>query len=88
MNLAVDVARHTPSQAQRAWLKRGLVQPGGKLPLFDEFGQHIDIRTIRVCVEQGWAEPWYPNPLKPDWDVCKLTIAGREIAGSQADVIS
>jgi hypothetical protein len=80
MNLAVDVTRHSPTQTQRAWLVRGLDQPGGKLPLFDEYGQHIDPRTVRACVEQGWAEPWYPNPLKPDWDVCKLTSAGRDIA--------
>ena len=27
-----------PSQAQGAWLRRGLEQAGGKLPLFDEQG--------------------------------------------------
>jgi hypothetical protein len=71
---------HTPpSVIQRQWLKRGLAQPGGKLPLFDEFGQSIDPRTIRSCVERGWAEPWFANPLKPDWLVCKLTQAGRAI---------
>jgi hypothetical protein len=66
-----------PSPAQRAWLARGLDQPGGKLPLFDREGQRIDPRTIQACVEQGWAEPWFHNPLKPDWLVCKLTEAGR-----------
>jgi hypothetical protein len=52
---------------------------GGKLPLFDEYGQRIDPRTIRSCIEQGWAKPWFANPLKPDWLVCKLTITGREM---------
>jgi hypothetical protein len=66
-----------PSPAQRAWLARGLDQPGGKLPLFDRDGQCIDPRTIQSCVEQGWAEPWFHNPLKRDWLVCKLTEAGR-----------
>lgn len=66
--------------AQRDWLRRGLDQPGGKLPLFDRDGQRIHPRTIRSCVERGWAEPWFDNPLKPDWLVCKLTAAGRRIA--------
>jgi hypothetical protein len=66
-----------PSPVQRAWLERGLDQPGGKLPLFDGMGQQIDPRTVQACVQQGWAEPWFTNPLKPDWLVCKLTEAGR-----------
>ena len=41
-----------PSPVQRAWLKRGLDQPGGKLPLFDTQGQQIDPRTIQACIEQ------------------------------------
>ncbi len=66
-----------PTPVQSAWLKRGLAQPGDKLPLFDELGQHYNARTIRSCVDQGWAEPWIGNPLKPDWLVCKLPAAGR-----------
>jgi hypothetical protein len=66
-----------PSPVQRAWLRRGLDQPGGKLPLFDRYGQRIDPRTIEACIQQGWAEPWFQNPIKPDWLVCKLTEAGR-----------
>ena len=66
-----------PTTAQREWLKRGLDQAGGKLPLFDRDGQRIDARTVRACVENGWAEPWHHNPLKPDWLVCRLTVAGR-----------
>ena len=66
-----------PSAAQRAWLMRGLSQPGGKLPLFDEGGQRISPRTIQSSIEHGWAEPWFANPTKPDWLVCKLTELGR-----------
>jgi len=69
-----------PSKVQLAYLCRGLEQPGGKLPLFDEAGQRISDRTVRSCIEQGWAEPWFNNPLKPDWLVCKLTDQGRSIA--------
>lgn len=66
-----------PSSAQARYLRMGLDQPGGKLPLFDESGQEIKPATIRSCVEKGWAEPWFNNPVKPDWLVCKLTDAGR-----------
>lgn len=68
-----------PSPAQYAYLKRGVEQPGGKLPLFDLQGQRYSERTIRSCIDQGWAEPWFNNPLKPDWLVCKLTAAGRAL---------
>jgi hypothetical protein len=68
-----------PTEAQRAWLACGLHQPGGKLPLFDQDGKRVDARTIRSCIEQGWAERWFANPLKPDWLVCRLTDAGRAI---------
>ena len=69
-----------PSRAQLAWLRRGLDQPGGKLPLFDRNGQRTSERLVRVCIQQGWAEPWFDNPVKPDWLVCKLTTAGRRLA--------
>ncbi|MEG3617360.1 hypothetical protein V5T82_02725 [Magnetovibrio sp. PR-2] len=68
-----------PSDAQYAWLSRGLKQPGGKLPLFDELGQQVSERTVRSCIDKGWAEPWFSNPLKPDWIVCKLTEQGRAV---------
>jgi hypothetical protein len=70
-----------PSPAQITWLKRGLKQPGGKLPLFDREGQKVDTRTVQTCIDHGWAEPWFRNPLKPDWLVCKLTDKGRRVAG-------
>ncbi|MCB1477385.1 MAG: hypothetical protein KDJ62_00610 [Rhodobiaceae bacterium] len=70
-----------PSEAQLNWLRMGLEQPGGKLPLFDRQGQRIDKRTVRACLANGWAEPWVPNPIKPDWEVCKLSEAGRKLLG-------
>jgi len=69
--------RARPSAAQRRWLARGVDQPGGKLPLFDEDGQAVNPQTIQSCIRQGWAAPWIRNPIKPDWLVCKLTDAGR-----------
>src|SRR5258708_30983854 len=69
-----------PTDVQKGWLARGLTQPGGKLPLFDDGGKRIDTRTLRACIDQGWAEPWFSNPLKPDWLVCRLTEAGRTVA--------
>ena len=68
-----------PSKNQIRYLTRGLDQPGGKLPLFDDEGQEFDVRTIRACIKAGWAEPWFANPLKPDWLVCRLTDDGREV---------
>lgn len=67
-----------PSAAQRRYLERGLAEPGGKLPLFTRDGREIDAKTVRSCVERGWAEPWFANPLKPDWLICKLTAAGYD----------
>jgi hypothetical protein len=71
--------RKRPTAAQRAWLARGLAQAGGKLPLFDLDGQRVDANLIAVCLAAGWAEPWFANPLKPDWLVCRLTDAGRTL---------
>jgi hypothetical protein len=68
-----------PTDVQRLWLQRGLTQAGGKLPLFDSEGRRVDTRTVRACVERGWAEPWFHNPLKADWQVCRLTELGRSI---------
>ena len=70
----------SPSPTQLKWLRRGLSQPGGKLLLFDSWGQRVNDQTVRSCIAQGWAEPWFANPLKPDWLVCKLTSSGRSIA--------
>ncbi len=74
------------TSVQKRYLARGLDEPGGKLPLFDHEGQRFNDKTIRACLKQGWAAPWYRNPLKPDWLVCRLTDAGR-VALESADVL-
>jgi len=71
-----------PSEPQRRYLERGLGEPGGKLPLFDRDGREIPHKTIETCIAHGWAEPWFANPLKPDWLVCRLTPAGYRVLGS------
>ncbi|MDE1931243.1 MAG: hypothetical protein KGI43_06755 [Alphaproteobacteria bacterium] len=70
----------SPSANQRAWLQRGLTEPGGKLPLFDAKGREIDHRTIQACLDAGWAEPWFANPLNPAMQICRLTEKGRTAA--------
>ena len=69
-----------PALPELLYLRRGLTQAGGKLPLFDLDGQAVGAAIVRRCLERGWAEPWFCNPLKPDWLVCKLTDAGRRLA--------
>ena len=82
MNINLDnISKKTlidkPTDVQAKWLQKGLNQAGGKLPLFDDNGQKISARTINSCLKKGWAEPWFNNPIKPDWLICKLTDAGR-----------
>ena len=69
-----------PTLPELLYLRRGLTQAGGKLPLFDLDGQAVAAAIVRRCLDRGWAEPWFSNPLKPDWLVCKLTEAGRRLA--------
>ena len=69
--------RSRASAAQLRYLEQGLGQPGGKLPIFDDAGQEIALSTIQSCVKHGWAEPWFDNPIKRNWIVCRLTPAGR-----------
>lgn len=74
-----DETDRRPTAAEAAYLRRGLDQPGHKLPLFDETGQRVDSAIVRACLKAGWAEPWFRNPLKPRWEVCRLTRAGQEV---------
>jgi hypothetical protein len=69
-----------PTFAEILYLRRGLTQPGGKLPLFDLDGQDVDPVIVKKCLSRGWAKPWFNNPLKPDWMVCRLTELGRQVA--------
>ena len=57
----------------------GLDQPGGKLPLFYDDGREVNRKTVETCVRKGWAKPWIANPVRPDWLVCRLTDAGRDL---------
>ncbi|MHA1158416.1 MAG: hypothetical protein ACTSP2_06690 [Alphaproteobacteria bacterium] len=82
-----EVARRPglrPSAIQRRYLALGAQQPGGKLPLFDGNGREIGRKTVESCIDKGWAKPWFANPLKPDWLVCKLTPAGYAVLGEAA----
>ncbi|QPO13515.1 hypothetical protein IT893_08435 [Thalassospira sp. A40-3] len=71
-----------PTDVQLEWLRRGLSQPGGKLPLFDGNGKQISEKTVRSCIDHGWVAPWFDNPVKPDWLICKLTDEGRRVASA------
>ncbi len=75
-----DLEGELPALTDMLYLRRGLSQPGGKLPLFDLDGQIVNVKIVRRCLDRGWAEPWFSNPLKPDWVVCKLTELGRRLA--------
>jgi hypothetical protein len=77
-----EVREAEPSLPELFYLRRGLAQAGGKLPLFDLDGQTIAPEVVQACLDRGWAEPWFNNPLKPDWQVCKLTAAGRQLASA------
>ncbi len=74
-----------PTPAQGRYLQRGLDQAGGKLPLFDEQGQRVSASTVEACLKHGWAEPWFANPIKPGWLVCKLTEHGRKTAAARVE---
>ncbi len=74
-----DSTHPVPSRAELAYLRRGISEPGGKLPLFDRRGQEISPAIIHICISNGWAEHWFANPVKPDWLVCRLTLNGREV---------
>lgn len=77
--LAYNGSQPAPSRAELAYLRRGMREPGGKLPLFDRRGQEISPDIIQSCIANGWAEHWFANPLKPDWLVCRLTLQGRNL---------
>ncbi len=62
---------------ERSCLGAGLSQRSGKLPLFDAQGQQLDESVLRACIAKGYCAPWFANPLKPDWLVCRLTDDGR-----------
>ena len=78
----ISSEREKPTEVQKKWLRRGLGQPGGKLPLFDDQGQKVSEQTVKSCLKKGWVVPWFDNPLKPNWIVCKLTKIGEKVAAA------
>lgn len=78
-NSSTMVSTDVPTAAQLRYLSRGLTQPGGKLPLFDEEGQAVPTDVVQACIARGLASPWFRNPIKPDWLVCRLTDRGRDL---------
>ena len=45
-------ARLKLSREEKDYLSYGLMQPGGKLPLFDDRGQEINPEVIQSCLKQ------------------------------------
>ena len=66
-----------PTPRQLEWLRRGLDRPGGNLPMFDTHGQRVSDRTMKSCVDHGWAEN--RDEAMRDWRLCQLTTAGRRV---------
>ena len=80
---ATNAAAVRPTVPQRRYLERGLEQAGGKLPLFDRDGREVPRKTVEACISHGWAEAWTRNPIKSDWLVCRLTVAGYRVLGRE-----
>lgn len=72
-----SVAAVSLSDEQREWLQAGLNQAGGKLPLYKTSGERFPSSLISSCVQAGLAEPWALNPLRNQWQVCRLTEVGK-----------
>ncbi len=68
-----------PDAAARRYLSKGLFAAGHKLPLFDADGQRTKAETVRLCVERGWAEPWFTGQAEPEWPVHRLTPEGLAV---------
>ncbi len=66
-----------PTEEQRRWLRSGLHQPGGKLPLYDAEGGRVSALLIEACLQAGWAEPWVPGPTLAKVRICRLTATGK-----------
>ncbi len=66
-----------PTPRQLEWLRRGLDQPSGNLPMFDHYGQRVSGRTVESCVARGWAKT--RGEALRDWQLCQLTSAGRRV---------
>jgi len=72
-----DFAARETDLAMREWLSGGLKREDGRLALFDLFGEPIDRGAVKKAIAQGYAEPWFASPMRPQWTVCRLTPKGR-----------
>ena len=70
-------AGRVSEREMRQWLSGGLTRPESRLALFDQFGEPIDRALVREAIRLGYAEPWFANPMRPEWMVCRLTARGR-----------
>lgn len=61
------------------WLQSGLSHKDGRLALFDGTGQRVSPAVQRTAIQNGWAEGWFANPMRPNWMVCRLTPLGRQV---------
>ena len=66
------------------WLRGGESRVDGRLALFDRFGEPIDRKVIKTAIASGLAEPWFANPMRPQWTVCRLTPKGHDFLGHPA----
>jgi len=62
----------------REWLRGGEAREDGRLALFDQFGEPIDKKVVKTAIASGLAEPWFANPMRPQWTVCRLTQKGHD----------
>lgn len=69
--------RLTP--ADRRLLVRALRHPGGKLPMF-RGGRRVPLTVYRKLGDMGLARTWFPDPLRRNWSIYRLTEAGRVLA--------
>ena len=68
----------------REWLRGGQARDDGRLALFDQFGEPIDRKVVKTAIASGFAEPWFANPMRPQWTVCRLTAKGHEFLSRPA----
>ncbi|MEJ2027151.1 MAG: hypothetical protein P8X52_06795, partial [Limibacillus sp.] len=78
-----------PSPEELNWMRRGLGQPGGKIPVFDENDNPVDPKIVRRCLEQQWVEPWIGNQKNPNnlYMACRLSPLGRRLVGREPQLV-
>jgi hypothetical protein len=78
-----------PTQEELRWMRRGLNQPGGKIPVFDESDTPVDPKIVLRCLEQQWVEPWVGNQKNPNnlYMACRLSPLGRRLCTSEPQVV-